>query len=253
MEKDFRLTSREYAAIIGIKPEALRSRRRRGLENGNFKEIDNKFWWKTPLGDRPFIVDDRDTSRPIRVQSSVFPASKYRRRGTLIKGHKTNYHNARNGWQLEEHNLIKHLAKIRYDKGDKIVDEITPEVIKIAKKNLDEKNQKAAQKLLNRNVDLGPGIPVGVDRTPIKYGSMLNARGLKKIDDDYHQRKAYLHNYNSDFGSRPNSIFFGNFGKSLREEIRSVEIDPRNFTHDDRDPVFNSKIDESIWRLKNKK
>ena len=110
MEKGFRLTSREYAAIIGIKPEALRSRRRRGLENGNFKEIDKKFWWKTPLRDRPYTVDDRDASRPIRVQSSVFPASKYRRRGTLIKGHKTNYHNARNGWQLEEHNLIKQLV-----------------------------------------------------------------------------------------------------------------------------------------------
>ena len=263
MEKGFRLTSREYAAIIGIKPEALRSRRRRGLENGNFKEIDNKFWWKTPLGDRPFIVDDRDASRPIRVQSSVFPASKYRRRGTLIKGHKTNYHNARNGWQLEEHNLIKHLAKIRYDKGDKIVDEITPEVIKIAKKNLDEKNQKAAEKLLNRNVDPGSGIPVGVDRTPLKYGSMLTAKGIQKQEDDYHKFKTYHWKYKTrvkfnddktpDFGAYSSSIRFGNFGQSLRDEIGSVEIDTSNFTPDDTDPVFSSKIDESIWRLKNKK
>ena len=157
MDNEFRLTSREYAAILGIQPEALRSRRRRGLENGNFKEIDKKFWWKTPLKDRPFIVNSRSDSRQNPGPGSSFRASRYRRRGALIKGLKTNYHNARNGWQLEEHNLVKHLAKIRYDKGDKIVDEITPEVIKIAKKNLDEKNLKAAEETLKKNVDPGPG------------------------------------------------------------------------------------------------
>jgi hypothetical protein len=256
MDNEFRLTSREYAAILGIQPEALRSRRRRGLENGNFKEIDKKFWWKTPLGDRPFIVDDRDDSRSIRVPRSLSPAARKRRRGTLIKGLKTNYHNARNGWQLEEHNLVKHLAKIRYEKGDKIVDEITPEVIKIAKKNLDEKIQKEAEKTLTKNpygLDPGPGIPYGIDRTDPKYGSMLNAKGLQKIDDDYHRRKSYLDNYRSDYGSRSNSLFFGNFGQSDREEKGSVEIDPNNFTPDDRTPEFKNKIEEEIWRLKNRK
>lgn len=264
MDNEFRLTSREYAAILGIQPEALRSRRRRGLENGNFKEIDKKFWWKTPLRDRPFIVDDRDDSRSIRVPRSLSPAARKRRRGTLIKGLKTNYGNARNGWQLEEHNLVKHLAKIRYEKGDKIVDEITPEVIKIAKKNLDEKNKIAAEKLLNRNESPGPGIPVGVDRTPPKYGSMLNAKGIKKQEDDYHRLKAYQWNYRTgvkfyddtntpDFGSRSSSTFFGNFGQSLREEKGSVEIDTRNFTPDDQEPEFRNKVEENIWRLKNKK
>ena len=31
----------------------------------------------------------------------------------MLNGEDTNYHNARNGWQLEEHNRIKALAKIR--------------------------------------------------------------------------------------------------------------------------------------------
>lgn len=250
MDNEFRLTSREYAAILGIQPEALRSRRRRGLENGNFKEIDKKFWWKTPLKDRPLIVDSRSDSRG---PGASFRPSRYRRRGALIKGLKTNYGNARNGWQLEEHNLVKHLAKIRYEKGDKIVDEITPEVIKIAKKNLSEKIQKEAEKTLNKKVGLGPGVPVGIDRTNPKYGSMLNAKGLQKIDDDYHKRKSYLFNYRSEHGSRSNSTFFGNFGQSEREERESVEIDPINFTPDDSTPEFKNKIEEEIWRLKNRK
>jgi|TARA_R100001594_G_scaffold69991_1_gene104291 hypothetical protein len=253
MDNEFRLTSREYAAILGIQPEALRSRRRRGLENGNFKEIDKKFWWKTPLKDRPFIVNSRSDSRQNPGPGSSFRASRYRRRGALIKGLKTNYHNARNGWQLEEHNLVKHLAKIRYDKGDKIVDEITPEVIKIAKKNLDEKNLKAAEETLKKNVDPGPGIPVGIDRVNPKYGSMLNAKGLQKVDDDYHKRKSYLYNYRSEHGTRSNSLFFGNFGQSEREERESVEIDPNNFTPDNDPPEFKNKIEEEIWRLKNRK
>ena len=33
----------------------------------------------------------------------------------------------------------------------------------------------------------------------------------------------------------------------------SVEIDPRNFSPDDREPEFRNKVQESIWRLKNKK
>ena len=56
MDKDFRLTSSEYARLLGITNEALRSRRRRNQEDGNFIQIENKFWWKTPSRDRPIEV-----------------------------------------------------------------------------------------------------------------------------------------------------------------------------------------------------
>ena len=253
MEKDFRLTSSEYAKMRGLSVEALRSRRRRELERDNFICIDGKYWWKN---DRPITVNKKAKDRLNRGPSSPFPAPRKRRRGALIKGQETNYHNAVNGWQLEEHNLVKHLAKIRYDKGDKLVDEITPEVIKIAKKNLDEKNQKAAEETLNKNVDPGPGIPVGIDRTNPKYGGMLNATGLKAVEDRHHaylQRKWFYNiDFNSDSGPG-NSVYFGSFGQKAKEEKESVEIDERNFTPDDREPEFRNKIEEEIWRLKNRK
>ena len=83
---------------------------------------------------------------------------------------------------------------------------------------------------------------------------MLNARGLKAVDDKEHARLArrWKHETSEDY-SPGGSTFFGTFGKSFRDEKGSVEIDPRDFPEDDRDPVFTSKIDESIWRLKNKK
>ena len=256
MEKDFRLTSSEYAKMRGLSVEALRSRRRRELERDNFICIDGKYWWKN---DRPITVNKKVNNRLNRDPRSPLPAPRVRRRGALIKGQETNYHNAVNGWQLEEHNLVKHLAKIRYDKGDKLVDEITPEVIKIAKKNLDEKNRIEAEKTLTKNpygTDLGPGIPYGVDRTDPKYGTMLNATGLKAIEDREHaflgRKWNYNVDFNSDYGPR-NSIFFGSFGQKEKEERESVEIDERDFTPDDREPEFRNKIEEDIWRLKNEK
>ncbi len=102
-------------------------------------------------------------------------------------------------------------------------------------------------------MDPGPGVPVSIDRTNPKYGHMINATGLQKIDDDYHKRKSYLYNYRSNYGQKSNSLFFGNFGQSIREENESVEIDPNNFTPDDHEPEFKNKIEEDIWRLKNRK
>ena len=56
---------------------------------------------------------------------------------------------------------------------------------------------------------------------------------------------------NSSFhiGGRPNSELVG---KNHKEE-EDVEIDPRDFSPDDREPEFKNKVEEDIWRLKNKK
>ena len=41
-------------------------------------------------------------------------------------------------------------------------------------------------------------------------------------------------------------------GKNYKEK-EDVEIDSRDFPPDDKEPTFSSKVEESIWRLKNKK
>ena len=243
MEKDFRLTSSEYAKILDISVEALRSRRRRELENGNFILENGKYLWKR---DRPIAVNKSVNDRLIRDPRSSSHAPRKRNRGALARGEKPDYPN----WKMEDRNRVLALAKIRDGLGDEVVDEITPELFDMAKKKVAERKLKEVEKTLNKNKGLAP-TPHGVNVT--KYGTMLNARGLKSIDDREHQRLARKWYFNAnDYGSG-GSIFFGNFGQQEKEDRESVEIDPRDFTPDDREPEFRNKIEESIYRLKKNK
>ena len=188
MDKIFRLTSSEYGKLIGITNEALRSRRRRNLEDGNFKKVGKEYFWKTPVRGRPDIELAAANDRGLKY---VIPGSgslkRKRRRGVMKRGESTNYHNAPNGWQLEQANQIKALGKIRDGLGDEVVDEITPELFELAKKNLAAKKEKEFKKELAK-AERPPGDRIiGLDYTPKKYGTMLNARGLKSIEDKKHQ------------------------------------------------------------------
>ena len=257
MEKDFRLTSAEYAKLRDLSVEALRSRRRRELEKDNYICVEGKYWWRS---DRPFTVNKKGNSRPFPGPRSPLHAARKRNRGALARGEKPDYPN----WKMEERNKVLALAKIRDGLGDEVVDEIAPEMFEMAKKKIAERKQKEAEKTLKQNTDPGPGIPYGVDRTDPKYGTQLTAKGIQKQDDDYHRRKAYLWNYKTGvkfyedtntpyFGSYSSGVRFGNFGQSLEEEKGSVEIDERDFTPDNREPEFKNKIEESIYRLKKNK
>ena len=279
MDKIFRLTSSEYAKLLDLSNEALRSRRRRNLEDGNFKKVGKEFFWKTPVKGRPDMVLATTNDRGPR---SIIPASRTtkrkRRRGIVASGGQTNYHNAPNGWQLEQANQIKALGKIRDGLGDEIVDEITPELFELAKKKIQAKKDKEfkdqmakAEKTPARNI-------VGLDNTPQKYGSMLNAKGLKNVDDRIHQGLLrrdnykhgvkYINKYNAEGRLyRSNQLDFSDPGQSgtrfgtgnsyyevgAPTNDGSVAIDDRDIPPDDREPIFKNKIEESIYRLKKNK
>lgn len=279
MDKIFRLTSSEYAKLIGITNEALRSRRRRNLEDGNFKKVGKEFFWKTPVRGRPDMVVAAANDRG---SGSLLPAARStkrkRRRGAMKTGN-TNYHNAPNGWQLEQLNKIRALGKIREDLGDDVVDELAPEMFELAKKKLAKKKEKEfkkemekAQRSTNLNI-------VGLDNTPPKYGTMLNAKGLKQVEDKKHAALLrrdnnkhgikYINKYDDegrlyqtnqfDFSDRGSSGLRFGAGTNNYYEIGaptndgSVSFDDRDLPPDDREPTFKNKIEESIWRLKKNK
>ena len=73
MEDEFRLTSREYATIRGLSVEALRSRRRRELERGNFVIRDGKYFWKN---DRPIKGAVIENSHPKETDCFVIQGQK---------------------------------------------------------------------------------------------------------------------------------------------------------------------------------
>ncbi len=278
MDEIYRLTSGEYAKLLDLSNEALRSRRRRNLEDGNFKKVGKEYFWKTPVRGRPDIVLAAANDRS---QKALLPVSKNlkrkRRRGAMKTGD-TNYHNAPNGWQLEQLNRIRALGKIREELGDDVVDELAPEMFELAKKKLAAKKEKEFKKEMKKSQQpVGLNI-VGLDQTPQKYGSMLNAKGIKQVEDKKHAallrrdnnkyKSKTVYKYDDDGrGYYSDQLDFSDPGRSgLRfgsgnsyyevgapTNDGSVGIDERDIPPDDREPIFKNKIEESIWRLKNNK
>ena len=270
MEKDFRLTSAEYAKLRDLSVEALRSRRRRELEKDNYICIEGKYWWKS---DGPMTVNKKRNSRRVSGPRSPLPAPRKRNRGALARGEKNDYPN----WKMEDHNRVLALAKIRDDVGDEVYDEITPELFDMEKKRVAERKLKKASNGVEqlRLNNLSEPMPTGLDRTPIEYGRELDRRTL---DRERRLESADLDKWESEtntkFKKKKYTDLFGyqhtkwvvDFGDSLSSSSRpppyhvgpwsepgSVEIDERSFTPDDRVPEFKNKIYEDIWRLKNKK
>ena len=279
MDKIFRLTSSEYAKLLDLSNEALRSRRRRNLEDGNFKKVGKEFFWKTPVKGRPDIVLATTNDRG---PGSMIPASRTtkrkRRRGIVASGGQTNYHNAPNGWQLEQANQIKALGKIRDGLGDEVVDEITPELFELAKKKIQAKKDKEFKNQMAKAEKTPAHNIVGLDNTPQKYGTMLNAKGIKEVEEKKHA--ALLRRDNNKHGLkyinkydmegrlyRSNQLDFSDSGQSgirfgagnsyyevgAPTNDGSVSIDDRDLPPDDREPIFRNKIEESIYRLKKNK
>jgi len=271
MEKDFRLTSSEYAKLRDLSVEALRSRRRRELERDNYICVEGKYWWRS---NGPITAKKKINDRPIPGPRSPLPAPRKRNRGALARGEKNDYPN----WKMEDRNRVLALAKIRDNLGDEVCDEITPELFDLAKKRVAEKKLKKASNGVEhlRLNNLTEAMPTGLDRTPIEYGRKLNRRNLDMENEKIYDRENRLYeektetkyrkkNYIDLFGYQHTKtiIDFDDSPSSFSRpppyhvgpwtEPGSVEIDEPNFTADDRTPEFKNKIDESKYRLKKNK
>ena len=187
--------------------------------------------------------------------------TKKRNRGALARGDKSDYPN----WRFEEANRVKALAKIRDKLGDEVVDEITPELFKLAKQNVNKRKQKQLDKLVN-NQTSRESFPIGVDRTPLKYGTMLNQDGLK--NKDYERSRREYARWNNEtkvkFLDRPGIQKIPDFYDprptnfrgpyeigSNREDIEIKGVYEGVDYSTER--KFKNKVDEHIWKLKNKK
>ena len=89
---------------------------------------------------------------------------------------------------------------------------------------------------------------LGDFRNRPKYGGMIRGYG-GYYDLPYATDKPRATSSSFHIGGKPYSELVG----KKAEEEDFVEIDPRDFPKDDTEPTFSSKIEEEIWRLKNKK
>ena len=263
MNKEFNLSSRDYADILGISTDNLRQRRRRKIETNYIQDDKGNYWWKR---DRP-TQDKKDTSvRPKKNGLSRVPGqraidTKKRNRGALARGDKSDYPN----WRFEEANRVKALAKIRDKLGDEVVDEITPELFKLAKEKVNKRKQKQLDKLVNNQTSSEPQIS-RVDKTPLKYGTMLNQDGLR--NKEYERSRREYQRWNNEtkvkFLDRPGIQKIPDFYDprptnfrgpyeigSNREDIEIKGVYEGVDYSSER--KFKNKVDEHIWKLKNKK
>ena len=263
MNKEFNLSSRDYADILGISTDNLRQRRRREIETNYIQDDKGNYWWKR---DRPTQVKKDTFVRPKKNGLSRVPGqsaidTKKRNRGALARGEKSDYPN----WKFEEANRVKALAKIRDKLGDEVVDEITPELFKLAKEKVNKRKQKQLDKLVNNQTSSEPQIS-RIDKTPLKYGTMLNQEGLK--NKDWEQSRREYARWNNEtkvkFLDRPGIQKIPDFysaetrsnrgpyeigGSDNSTEVEGV-YEGVNYSTE---RTFKNKVEESIYRLKNKK
>ena len=282
LDEDYKFTRPEFAQFLNITPNALRMKMRRGFFGDCYVIKNGKYLFKRP---RP----QQDVRPPVdHIRSSQLDSSssvkRSRNRGNHKDGDVSNYTN--NAFKM--HNEMKMLNKLngrfKSDEHRRRFEQLNDAALKKIDAEIAEEKEKELKNQMS--VDPGainnsyiPGVPV-----PSKYGSMLNATGinelhkkeqrkLNRIDENKYRTK-YLqkidyegNRYNTkipDFSEGRNGnlggVRFGNFKgyDTFSEGEKGVEVPGvyegttyQNPLHEI--PQGMSKVEEEIWKLKNKK
>ena len=233
--EQFKLTRTEYAKRLGITPNAVRMRMRHGKLTGQFRFDGNKFLFKEPERPRENHVLDHPQ------KSSLTTLKKTYNRGNHFNAVKDgNYPNEAFKLYNERKKEIATLNKIQGQFKDSRHE---AEFNRLNKTALD-KAYKDSRKKLDK-----------IDTMQYRdYGSMLNAQGL-----DRHRGRQY--GWENDYRSSidgPDTSFRPNpYEPGQNTDDGSVEFSEYDLARvPDRlnsEPRFKNKIEEDIWRLKNKK
>jgi len=218
------LSTPEYALMLGISTEALRSRRRRGELEGEYKSCDKKYWWKSV---HPKQVKEIRNNR-LKVASPMSRVSRSRRRGAHSKGQETRYPNQ----SFKFANDLKILNRIKSEYPASVIDEINPELIKLAQDSLLKKREKRLKETW---------------RPAKNYGGMIRGHELAYEYDKQNRRRDT--SFYLDSGARNGRG--GAYEINDPDDPGSVEVPILEFNPGDsnieREPI--SKVQESILRL----
>ena len=177
MDKIFKFTSKEFANDLGITVECLYSRIRRGSYQGQHISKNNKlFFKKMRPSDRDQRLNDNKSpaaSRPLPVKNTTF---RTRRRGIVAAGGKTKYPN----YAFQQHNEIKMLARLKGKVSEEVINEITPEAIKLAQAKVLANKQRRLMESYKPIKNYGSGIYNAKAATP-KYKAI--GEPMRRDDD----------------------------------------------------------------------
>ena len=150
METEFKYKSGQYAEMLGITKEALRSRRRRGELETEYIIQNGITLWRKPASNHGKKPGGQSCSKPAS-------RSNIKRRGVHVSGQKTNYPN----YAMQQHNELKMLAKLQRN-VDPELQELLPEAIEQAKRIKEQRQQELQRELINKR--------------PKSYGRMYNPK-----------------------------------------------------------------------------
>ena len=215
----FTLTRKEYADSLGISPNCVRMRMRHGKLDGQYRFDGNKFLFKPQDRPRDYIVNDH--SKNIKLTT---PKKKYNRGNHF----KADYPNDK----FRQYNELKMYNKIKKTLPDKVLNEINPELIELAK----EKARKKAEDL-NKDSFTQPN----------NYGGPVRSQPRNDMPIYDYDR------FRDDLISPTRTPFRG-YDSMGSYDDGSVEVDiSRTSASHTAEPRFSNAVEEAIWRNKNKK
>ena len=169
----FDLNRTEYAKELGITPNAVRMRMRRGQLEGEYKFENGKYNFRAPEGARVYMVN-----KPGQMTTST--------KRIINRGAHETSKNPRYTTALRNRNEAVKLASLKYKVSDKI-QSLLPRAIELAEKENREQLEKKTTPLNNYN-NRGPKVR-GQLSLDVDYKPRLTAhkpfRGYDSIGTDY--------------------------------------------------------------------
>jgi len=135
IDEDYKFSRPEYARLLGISPNALRMKMRKGGFENEYVVKEGKYVFKRPRVSMEERPTGKDPYQAIKEKNYTYkkPPPK---RGTHFENNYTSD-------AMRKHNEFKMYNKITKNVGKEVLDEINPEVLKIATERANEKRKKA--------------------------------------------------------------------------------------------------------------
>ena len=271
IDDEYKFTRPEFAMFLGISPNALRMKMRRGAFGDMYVIKNGKYFFK-----RPSPTHDLRPSSDHVITTSIIKRT--RNRGAHKEGRAKYTSDA-----FRRHNEMKIInsinGKFKSDEHRKRFNELNDAALKKIDEDIKaEKLKKLKDDPLVQGQSFSSNPYVSTVPVPSKYGAMLNNHGLKaqqniqfdkidRIEANRHRTK-YVSKFDSegrsyptrtpDFGSAGGVRFgnfkgYDNFSRDEGVEVPGVYEGVKYRNSLEEIPSGMSKIEEEIWKLKNKK
>ena len=214
------MNSHKYAKELGITPNAVRMMMRHGKLSGEYRFDGSKYIFRAPERPRESYDNDHPT-----ITNLTTKKIKKINRGNHFKA---DYPNDK----FRQYNELKMYNKIKKTLPDKVLNEINPELIELAK----EKARKKAEDL-NKNSFT----------QPTNYGGPV--RSQPRTDMPIYDYDRFRDDLTS-----PTRTPFRGYDSMGSYDDGSVEVNiSRSSSTHNSEPRFANAVEEAIWRNKNTK